>query len=173
MRGIIFFDIDYTLVDTDILRPYLEDGKITGWEGKKLPFEKAVYPEVREILEKLGKKYKLGIFSECKADPSFQTAKLAGGGIINFFSPEFIFIGESKAELIHVVADQLTNPKRKADIIFVDDRLDHLKIAKEAIINAKTIRIRRGKYANVDLDYKPSCTVYNLQELSTILINIL
>jgi FMN phosphatase YigB (HAD superfamily) len=167
MNAIIFFDIDYTLIDTDVLRQHTHSlPKEIELAEAKLPFKEAVYPETIPTLDSLSDGYTLGILSQADHSKEFQLAKLTSGEIVNYFDRDWIFIGPSKRDLINGVNLQLNEKSINEPPIFIDDRIDHLELIAAGIPNVITYHVRRGKYKNIEAKYIPNHEIRDLSELS-------
>jgi FMN phosphatase YigB (HAD superfamily) len=149
---IVFFDIDYTLFNTDSF-------KKSGLTQHKN------YDEVESILKLVSEEALLGVFSE--GDREFQLEKLKKTQIYKYFSPEYIFIVESKVDELKT----LLEIKNKSRIFFVDDRLSILSDIKKILPEALVIWVKRGIYAkeNKVLDFLPDYSIDNLETLQDII----
>ena len=165
MKGIILFDIDYVLVNTDVIKKELR--LLNGSYDENKFSEKILYPKTNQVLKELGHHYDLGIWSQGK--PGFQKAKLVKSGIIDFFNPELIFITETdKTELVSKIKQQLD---AKA-IYLIEDRLIYLEVFKQRIPKAICVWMRQGKYQlekSRDYNFKPDFQVNSLKEVERVL----
>jgi len=165
MKGIILFDIDYVLVNTDVIKKELRlsDGN---YDENKFS-EKILYPETNQALKKLKHDYNLGIWSQ--GELGFQKAKLIKSGIIDFFNPELIFITEAnKTKLVSEIKKQLAGKV----IYFIEDRLIYLETFKQIIPEAISIWMKRGKYqaeSSKDDNFKPDFQVNSLKKVERVL----
>jgi len=165
MKGIILFDIDYVLVNTDVIKKELRLPNGSYDENKFS--EKILYPETNQVLKKLKHHYDLGIWSQGKL--GFQKAKLVKSGIINFFNPELIFITETdKTELVSKIKQQLDG---KA-IYLIEDRLIYLEAFRQRIPKATCVWMKQGKYQLErprDYNFKSDFQVNSLKEVERVL----
>lgn len=148
-KKIVLFDIDYTLFDTDFF--------------KKTNLRKhLVYDEVDDVLNRLSKIAKLGIFSE--GELNLQKTKLLRTDIHKYFSKEHIHIVAKKDETLEGIL-------RKYDdvmVFLVDDKLTILHQAKTIRPSLFTIWVKRGIYAKSQKPIKnftPNAIIKNLKEL--------
>lgn len=155
----ILFDIDYTLLDTDILKKYLPEPK--NWRLVKLPFAQSLFPETRAVLAALQKKFPLGIFSEC-VDYDFQITKLKESGLWSFFDPALIYIDFAKADLVLKIAAQHAG---QSPLVVVDDQPKFLALIKKKLPQALTVRLKRGPYQFVVADFTPDASFETLRPL--------
>jgi len=167
MKGIVLFDIDYVLVNTDVIKKEL---CLPGGNYDEDKFsEKILYPETNEILKELSRHYYLGIWSQGRL--GFQKAKLVKSRIIDFFNPELIFITETnKTESVSKIKQQLDG---KA-IYLIEDRLTYLEAFKQRIPKAICTWMKQGKYQlekSRNDNFKPDFQVENLKEFKNILLS--
>ncbi len=150
MTSIIFFDIDDVLFKTDL---FIKSG-----------FKKyEAYEDAKEIVEKIGKKFEIGILSQGEYD--LQINKLTKTGLLELFKKENIFIVEEKNKITGNIFKKFKNK-----IIYVlDDRIDNLSKIKKTSLAIKTILIKRGRHQDLNCDYKPDFTINNLSGLLKIL----
>jgi len=103
-------------------------------------------------------------------DPDFQRHKVVSSGIAPYFS-KLIFTGEeSKATAIKkVVKDAPRNTK----IVFLDDRIPHLRATKKTIPRVFTVRMKRkeGRY-NDEKGFKECYEVTDLNSFAALLESI-
>ena len=125
-KGIILFDIDYVLINTDKLRPFLINND---WKKAKLPYKKSVYPEVIKILEKIKKEYMLGIFSE-NNNLDYQEDKFTKSGLKKYFDKDLVFIVKSKKDSIQLIKLMIN---KKNILINNKEAISHLR--KNGLIN--------------------------------------
>jgi phosphoglycolate phosphatase-like HAD superfamily hydrolase len=149
-KKIVLFDIDYTILDTDVLK-----------KSNLQTF--ALYNEVLETFDKLKNVADFGIFSE--GDIVFQKRKLKETNIENYFLSEHIHIFEKKNDMIRKILDRYEN---KGDLFFIDDKLSVLHLAKQYNPKVFTIWVKRGFYAMkqkpID-DFTPDGTVETLHDI--------
>lgn len=146
-RAVIFFDIDYTLFDTDWF-------KTSGLVFYKL------YNEVNHTLDVLSKSAILGILSE--GEEAFQMQKLENTGIDNFFDRSSVYIFLNKKEHIQKVLQKYAGKH----IFVVDDRKTMLECAKVKGVDVKTVWLKRGIYMLEESNYIPD---YEISDLSQII----
>lgn len=127
-KKIIFFDIDRTMFDTE----HFYDTKFS---------EYRVFKEVKEVLERLSVLTNLGIFS--KGEEALQLKKLDKTGIKKYFKENYIHIVEDKYTALKNI---LKNYNDHA-VVFADDDLNSLHLAKKLNKNLITIWVKRGKHA--------------------------
>jgi FMN phosphatase YigB (HAD superfamily) len=154
---IILFDIDNTLFNTEKLKK----SSLTIFE---------LYDEVRDTLEELSKVAKLGILSQ--GELAFQQKKLKETNIEHYFSEEHKHIVEYKIE---VMKDILQIYKGKANVFFIDDLLEALKLAKKIDPTVTTIWMKRGQYATTQKNHSnftPDAIVTDLREIIPLIKNI-
>ena len=161
-KGIILFDIDHVLINTEMLRPFLKNVDEEKWQDQDLPFKDSVYEGAIEIIKRLQEDFELGIFSECGNLP-YQNRKLSESGLRHFFNPNFIFITRSKERDARLVRDRLAGKYKK--VVFIDDRLDQLKALKQVMPKLITIRVLSPKYINQKSDHKPDFQISKLSEI--------
>lgn len=147
---IVLLDIDNTLFNT----VKLKKSNLTEFE---------LYNEVNDALKELASIATLGILSQ--GEIAFQNKKLETTQIKNYFLSEHTHIVENKIE---VMKDILLRYKNKAKIFFIDDWLDMLHVAKEAVPSVYTIWMKRGEYAHsqeMHADFTPDAVVENLGDI--------
>ncbi len=148
-KPVVLFDIDYTLFDTALFKKsYLTRHKI--------------YEEVRDVLEKLSKNALLGIFSE--GDLEFQRKKLNQTGIVDYFEKDNTHIVLNKLTEVRKVLQKYVDRKT----FFVDDKLSILFDAKKIFPKVVAIWVKRGVYAENQIDipgFEPDAVVENLSEV--------
>lgn len=143
---IIFFDIDYTLFDTDTFKK----SGLTHYES---------YPEVKLLLSTLSKKARLGIFSE--GELNFQKEKLRKLGILQYFELDSVFIFENKQEHVAEIFGSMDD-----NTYVVDDKKEVLNMIHEINKAIKTIWMKRGVYAqHSKSDYIPDYEISNLTDV--------
>jgi hypothetical protein len=157
MNPILLFDIDYTLINVKLFWKPLNIEP--DWKKANLPYRDAVYKEVPEVLEKLSKKFQLGIYSE--GDENFQLKKLQKGNLLQFFTKKLMYIHISKKNTL----EQIKQISRNDLLWFIDDRLDNLDSVHTTIPEAKTVRIVRGYYRRVSYSFKPDYSFSSLKPL--------
>lgn len=133
-KKIVLFDIDYTILDTDILK-----------KSNLANFQ--LYNEVLDTFSQLKEVADFGIFSE--GDIVFQQKKMRETNIENYFRKEHIHIFAQKNEMIKQILELY---KKKGNLYFVDDKLSVLHLAKKYEPSVFTIWVKRGIYA---LNQKP------------------
>lgn len=152
-KPIILFDIDYTLFDTALF--------------KKSNLAKfSLYEEVLDTLTTLSNKFTLGIFSQGEKD--FQEKKLRETKIAAFFSKEHIHIDPQKEGIIKEIMEKYKN----TSLIFIDDKLPLLSLAKNHNSHAFTVWVKRGEYAENQQplpDFTPDANIDNLSEIIPLL----
>src|SRR5579859_7212188 len=147
---IILFDIDHTLFDTDLY-----------FKSELTRFE--LYEEVHDVLLKLSKIAKFGIFSQ--GEVAFQQKKLKDTNIQKYFHEEYVHIGPDKTEMIKTLLERYRN---KGKIFFVEDRLPFLPLVKEYEPTIFAIWIKRGFFATKQepiANFIPDATIENLRDL--------
>lgn len=145
-RTVIFFDIDYTLFDTD------------GFKTSGLVLYK-LYNEVNHTLNVLSKSAILGIFSE--GEEAFQMQKLENTGIDKFFDRNNIYIFLNKKEHVQEVLKKYAGK----NIFVVDDRKTMLECAKVKGVGVKTVWLKRGIYLSEESDYVPDYEINTVAEV--------
>jgi len=170
----IFFDIDNTLVNTDVLRPYLEGGveieRGSFYEG--LPYGESLYEETEEVLRALKRRgYSLGVFSAAQ-DLTYQRMKLERSGIIDYFDPQLIYIGEKKdvGACKERLAEKLAQESglqlsENGSLVIVDDRPDVLEKFSACFPQAITVRVKRGKHQDMESEFIPDHEISDLKGL--------
>jgi FMN phosphatase YigB (HAD superfamily) len=115
------------------------------------PYEKAIYPEAIEALNKLKNKYILGVQTD--GQEIFQLKKIES--VIKYFDKKYIFIFKDKMEEIF---DKIKGIEH--NVIILDDKPEYInKLVKKGI---KAILIERGRWAE---DYTKSPKKYpNINE---------
>ncbi|OGH15932.1 MAG: hypothetical protein A3C30_03790 [Candidatus Levybacteria bacterium RIFCSPHIGHO2_02_FULL_40_18] len=88
------------------------------WEDTDI-YKNSLYPEAREVLEKLKGEKILGIFSQGNRD--LQNRKLDAAELRDYFSPEYIFIHKRKLsdEAIELLPREATFIDNKHDVVEV------------------------------------------------------
>ncbi len=145
----ILIDLDYTLLDTEKLRKNIKDN-ITDFDYKDL-----LYPDALAFISYSSKYGTPTLFSEGKID--FQKEKIKRTGLEKIFGKNIKIYSSYKKifDLAKVVRD--------GDIVLIDDKPD---IIDHAItLGMKTVRVRRGKYQEVDTKSKPLYEVNNLSDV--------
>jgi uncharacterized cofD-like protein/HAD superfamily hydrolase (TIGR01549 family) len=129
--------------------------------------ELIIYPETKEVLDKLKNKYKLVLISQGAYDS--QEKRIDVLGIRNYF--DYIYLPETgkKRDSFNIVLNELNfHPE---EILVVGDRIDsEIKIGKE--LGMKTCRVMRGKYKIIEPRIKteePDYVVNTLRGLYNIL----
>lgn len=123
------------------------------------------YEETIEVLSNLGKYVTIGIFS--KGQTEFQKAKLKK--IVNLLSSSHIHITVDK----HVALPKVLEMYKEENLYFVDDALDVLCDAKKMSSKTNVIWVKRGKYAQKQLDiegFTPDAIIRDLRELLPIIL---
>jgi len=149
-KKIVLFDIDYTILDTDILK-----------ESNLATF--TLYKEVLETFAQLKEVADFGIFSE--GDVAFQHRKLRETNIEEYFIKDHIHIFENKNEKLKQMLDKYDD---KGRLYLVDDKLSVLHLAKQYEPSVFTIWVERGFYALNQKPIKgfsPDAIVKKLQEI--------
>ncbi len=149
-KKIVLFDIDYTILDTDVLK-----------KSNLAKFE--LYKEVLETFSQLKEVADFGIFSE--GDIAFQKKKMRETNIEKYFLEEHIHIFEKKNDEIE---NLLKKYDPKGSLYFVDDKLSVLHLAKSIEPNVFTIWVKRGIYAlnqKPITGFNPDATVLSLHEI--------
>lgn len=148
-KRVILFDIDYTLFNLDLFK-------------ESLLKEYELYEEVEEVLSKLSKFVKLGIFSE--GNYKFQKTKLEKTNLKNYFKDLDTHIVEDKLRDLRRILGKYKNKR----IFFVDDKLTILCDAKKILPSIFTVWLKRGIYAMNQkkiANFKPNAVVANLREV--------
>lgn len=144
---LVLFDIDYTIFDTDVFKA----------SGLKLY---SLYPQVKNILNILSNKYTLGVLSQ--GEKGFQIKKLLETGIYKLFDEDHIFITPDKHGELESIFKNLKIEKT----IFVEDKLEILKKAKELNPQMVTIWIKNGPYASTTEEtHIPDFSIENISQL--------
>lgn len=147
-KVVIFFDIDYTLFNTDIFK-------------KTRLREYVLYNEVEEVLADLKKIAKLGIFSEGKIE--FQKTKLEKTKIKKYFLKKITHIVEDKKNNLNNIFLKYLDTQ----VFLIDDKLSILYEAQLILPSLITIWIKRGKYARFQKrikNFEPNAIIGNLKE---------
>lgn len=145
----VFFDIDYTLFDTDVFK-------------KSNLADYVLYDEVLDVLGQLKNIAVLGIFSE--GDLDFQRIKLFKTEIQHHFVKKHVHIVTKKEKSIGKMLDSYKNES----IILVDDKLSVLHQAKGILSSIFTVWVKRGIYAvsQKPIDgFTPDAIIENLRDL--------
>lgn len=142
----MFIDFDHTIFNTEEFAKYLSTSP------KQINYKEFLYPDAISFIKYASGFGKTVIFSE--GDPAFQKEKIDGSGIAEFASCVQIFPSYSK----------MTELKSQgAEIILIDDKPE---VVDEAIDKGVTvIRVRRGKYKDVETKREPKFVVSSLQEI--------
>jgi len=126
-----------------------------------------IYPEVKEVLEKLKDKYKLVLISQ--GSPSSQNKRIDTLDIREYFDLIFLPQLEFKKGAFNDTSKALDI--YPSEILVVGDRIDsELRIGKE--LGMKTCRLLKGKYAVLkpkNENEKPDFEISNLEGLYGIL----
>lgn len=147
---IVLFDIDYTILDTDILK-----------KSNLAKFE--LYKEVLDTFSQLKEVADFGIFSE--GDVAFQKRKMRETNIEKYFLEQHIHIFEKKNDALKKL---LTKYEDVGRLYFVDDKLSVLHLAKVYKPSVFTIWVKRGIYALNQKSiegFTPDGTVTSLHEI--------
>jgi FMN phosphatase YigB (HAD superfamily) len=150
-KKIVLLDIDDVLFDT-------AHYKNTNLQDFRL------YDEVRAVIHNLEKLGEIGILSQGEYD--HQIKKLMNTSIHDRFDPEHVHIVEKKDTSLKNILQKYT--KLNAILYFVDDRLNGLYYAKQAVPTMQTIWLRRGRYATSQEPlpgFEPDYIIENLEEL--------
>lgn len=153
---IVLLDIDNTLFNTVKLKA----SNLTHFE---------LYEEVKDTLKKLATVATLGILSQ--GEIAFQNKKLETTEIKHYFLSEHTHIVEYKLD---VMKDILERYKDNAQVYFIDDWLEGLRVAKNVSSNVFTVWMKRGEYAHSQKelsDFSPDATITSLHELISIIKN--
>jgi FMN phosphatase YigB (HAD superfamily) len=156
-----FFDIYYysKRVSTEFNDKDLRQ-KITDMFLLYYPYDRALYPEVKNVLGKLETKYILGIQSD--GQEIFQLKKIES--IMGCFDKRYIYIfRDKKVEIFKKIKEFLNN------VIIIDDKPDYIeKLLKHGIM---AIHMNRGYYARKNRGkYRIGESVETLDELINILL---
>lgn len=144
---LILFDIDYTLFDTQVFK----DSNLVMY---------TLYPQVKNILENLNNKFTLGILSQ--GEKEFQIRKLHETGIFNLFDKDHIFITPDKHGELEGILKNLKIEKT----VFIEDKLEILKKAKNLNPAMITIWVKNGPYAQNTKDaFSPDFSVETISKL--------
>lgn len=86
------------------------------WEEEGL-YQESLYPETKEVLEKLRDQKTLGIFSQ--GNEELQNRKLDAARLRDYFSPEYVFIHKRKLsdEAIELLPREATFVDNKHDVV--------------------------------------------------------
>lgn len=128
-RKIVLFDIDYTILDTDVLK-----------KSNLATFQ--LYKEVLDTFAQLKEVADFGIFSE--GNIAFQQRKLRETNIEEYFLKDHVHIFENKNEKLKQMLDRYDD---KGKLYLVDDKLSVLHLAKRYEPSVYTIWVERGFYA--------------------------
>lgn len=153
-KKIILLDIDDTLFDTQ----RFIDSQLIHY---------SLYKEVPGVLEVLSAHVFLGILSQ--GDSQLQMTKLQNTNIASYFSPKYIHIVEQKS--LHFI-DIFSEYSEMDEIIFVDDRLEHLVLAKRNSPTIIAVWMKRGRYlqAKENANFVPDYIITNLDELVPLVV---
>lgn len=145
----ILVDFDYTLFDTTKFVNTLSGSP------KAIDYKDFLYPDALEFLEYASEFGDLTLFSEGEIE--FQKEKIDGVEIGKFF------LGGVKILPSYTKFSELTRMSNVTNMIMVDDKPE---IVDQAIsLGFKVIRIKRGKYAEVNTKLKPNLVVESLSEI--------
>jgi FMN phosphatase YigB (HAD superfamily) len=147
---IVLFDIDYTILDTDILK-----------KSNLAKFE--LYNEVLDTFSQLKEVADFGIFSE--GDVAFQKRKMRETNIEKYFLEQHIHIFDKKNDALKKLLKKYEDVGR---LYFVDDKLSVLHLAKSYEPSVFTIWVKRGFYAMKQepiRGFLPDATVETLHEI--------
>jgi FMN phosphatase YigB (HAD superfamily) len=164
-KPVILFDIDHTLLDTSVYRNEVLKGVY-----RKSTFQKSLLPFSKQILIAL-KKHSLGIFSQEKGQNQLKKLKLSS--LTVFFNKNLIFIYKDEDIALKILAEKLT---RYHPIILVDDYPPKIENFRKKITNSVGIRIKRGKYKNLEPQtqkFAPQFTLKTLKDVSKIVSKII
>lgn len=153
-KPIVFFDIDYTLYDTDVFK----DSNLTVYQ---------LYEEVKKVLQTLRQHVTIGIFSE--GEDLLQKTKLQETQIHELFDKDHIYIVRNKENDMKKIFE-----KYKNDTVFlIDDKLSILHKMHSFFPQMKTIWVKRGKYALAAepiVDFAPTAVVDDLRNVVSIVL---
>lgn len=119
----------------------------------------SLYQDSVDVLEKLKKVFRIGVFSE--GDKDFQMKKLEKSGILELFDKRLIFIYSNKLSKISRLA------KKYKPLAVIDDRPKFV-IAWANHDISKAIRIKRGRYQTEKIPEKRG-NVFEVENLEAIL----
>lgn len=154
-KKIVLFDIDDVLFDTS----HFTKSSLSQYK---------LYDDSREILIELANIAEIGILSQ--GETTFQLKKLLQTGIHSFFAKKHIHIVLQKDESLKDILKNYRNYNGK--IYFVDDRLNNLFYAKQALPSLVTILIKRGRYINKNTlmqDFIADASIENLRDIIPLL----
>lgn len=149
LNKVVLFDIDRTLFDTEAFK---ESGLTTY----------SLYKEVVDVLLKLSKIARLGIFSQ--GTVQLQKSKLLKTEIEKLFLKEHTHIVTSKSETLNSILQKY----RSTPVFLADDNLPILQQVKNMFPEIFVVWVKRGKYAVVQeplAGFKPDATVNNLKKI--------
>lgn len=151
-RPIVLLDIDDVLFNTDL---FIKSNRK----------EYSLYGDILSFLETLSKIADIGILSQ--GGYELQTKKLKITGIHNSFVNEYFHIVNKKDETLKEILNRYENTK--TDIFFIDDRLNGLFYAKQALPALRCILIRRGRYVDKQQKVKGFEPDYIINDLNDIM----
>ncbi len=144
----ILIDFDHTLFDTEKFVKYLSENP------EELNYADFLYPDAIAFIDYANSKGTTVLFSE--GEPEFQKEKIRESGI------EELFKGGVKILPSFSKMENLEEWKNKA-LVFVDDKPEVIDEAgKKGFL---TIRVKRGKYADVETRKPAKYTVGSLAEI--------
>lgn len=151
MSKVVLFDIDYTLFDTQ----HFKDSGLISFKN---------FDEVEEILKKISKIARVGIFST--GEKEFQHNKLLNTKIMDYFKSSDIHVSSDKEQVLKEVVNGYSGD----EIFLVDDKIKILKTAKELYPKIHTIWVKRGPFVEAmkDIRYVPDTTVENLKDIVSV-----
>lgn len=130
-------------------------------------FKSGFYTEVEKSLRSLKNFARLGIFSQ--GDEKFQGAKIDQSGFKELFDKELIYI--IKPRKLDILP--LLRIKHKKDKVFlVEDKPLVVHTIRQIMPNVYTIWVKRGKYAEGQIDienFKPDATITSLDQIIPII----
>ena len=122
-----------------------------------------VFNEVHAVLNELKEIADLGILSQ--GEIAFQRKKLIESNIAHYFLEEHIHIVEDKETMTQGILDKYNSERL---IIFIDDRLPILHLAKVYRPDIITIWVKRGHHAEKQLPidgFTPDKEVFDLEDI--------
>ena len=143
--------------------------------SKMVPYRyelETLYPEVKEVLNELASKYKLGIIANQKAGLKERLAEL---GIAEFFEPELIIssgdLGVLKPDSKIFEEAIKRSALSSCELMMIGDRIDN-DVRPAKLLGMKTIWIKRGLAAGQvapSKEYQADFIVESLDEIPSIL----
>lgn len=120
-------------------------------------YRKSLYPETIPVVNKLKRKFSLGIFSEGVRE--FQLAKLKLSGLADYFDKKLVFIYPNKREKAKLLI------KRLGSFYVIDDNIEHITaLAKIKAISPILVKREKRNLENQSSNFKLISSLNEIHE---------